>query len=238
MRPGGPSGLLADLPLYVIAGPVQRPTGRRRGTADRLSGPGPRPVQSRSGTGRGMPTLAAGEANEKERQHHSCYDRPHIPRPPVSQNSESLPPRPPALVLRIAILNLHPVFAQCRKDVVVDSGSNPAEPRRKRCMTYSGTFVESEVAGDAVGMEPARASGQSGGRAANRAIGRGASVSPWRRRRCWERRSRSASAGASRSCRGDRYRGQGSNPVARPGDVVVRHDAGLARHLIAPCEEE
>lgn len=80
MPTGGPSCSLADLLLYVIASPVERPAGRGRRMADGLSRLGSCPVQGFSGSGRRVPTFAACKAKEKERQHESCYDRPHISR--------------------------------------------------------------------------------------------------------------------------------------------------------------
>lgn len=118
---------LLDFVAYVIASPVERPTGRAGRMADRLSGPGSRSVQSRSGTGRGLPAFAACEASEKERQRHSCYDRPHIPRPPVSRKRESTTLGAPAFVSCIVILNVEPVSAWRRNHLVPDSGSILAE---------------------------------------------------------------------------------------------------------------
>ena len=159
---------LLDLVAYVVASPVQRPTGRGGRLADRLSRPGSRSVQSRSGTGRWLPTFAACEANEQERQRHSCYDRPHIPRPPVSRKREAPPPRPLVFVSYVLTLNVDPVSAWRQNDVVPDRDPISAERQRNRCMPYSGTFVESEVFGDAAGTALPPGSGQDGGRVANR----------------------------------------------------------------------
>lgn len=115
------AGTRRDLIVYVVASPGQRPASRCRRTADRLSGFGSGPVQSRSGTGRRVPTFAAREAKEKERQRHSCYDCSHIPVSRFAENAERLAPTSLALVSQIVIRNLDLLFAQRQRDVVSES---------------------------------------------------------------------------------------------------------------------